>query len=106
MTELCTYFTAIIITLSQIEHIKRLYMVDKWRDHEHFLELIARKRGKLMKGGEPDINCIARSIIHDWQRGKLPFFVAPPRCVLFRFVSIMTGFFTYFAAMIIICFAS
>ena len=36
------------------------------------LEEIAMKRGKLIKGGEPDINTISRVIILDWQKGKLP----------------------------------
>jgi nuclear GTP-binding protein len=33
--------------------------------------------GKLMKGAEPDINTTAKMVLNDWQRGKLPFYVAP-----------------------------
>ncbi len=32
----------------------------------------------LAQGGEPEIDVVARTIINDWQRGKLPFFVPPP----------------------------
>ena len=39
---------------------------------------VSRKTGKLLKQGEPDINAVARMILNDWQRGKLPFFVPPP----------------------------
>lgn len=37
------------------------------------------RTGKLIKGGEPDLFNVAVHIINDWQRGKLPFFVAPPK---------------------------
>ncbi len=30
------------------------------------------------QGGEPEIDVCARTLINDWQRGKLPFFVPPP----------------------------
>lgn len=48
--------------------------------------------GKLIKGGEPDLNNVAIQVINDFQRvsilsfflsswwqGKLPYFIAPPR---------------------------
>jgi nuclear GTP-binding protein len=41
------------------------------------LEQLARKSGKLLKGAEPDTNTIAKMLLNDWQRGKLPFYVAP-----------------------------
>jgi len=47
--------------------------------HVRLLNMVAAKMGKLLKGGEPDIKHIAVIMINDWQRGKLPYFVAPPR---------------------------
>ncbi|MBR9677308.1 GTPase [Candidatus Woesearchaeota archaeon] len=35
------------------------------------LEEIAIKKGKLKKGGEPDVDALSRMIIRDWQQGKL-----------------------------------
>ena len=32
----------------------------------------------LMQGGEPDINAVAKMVLNDFQRGKLPYFVKPP----------------------------
>ncbi|WCJ23429.1 Nucleolar GTP-binding protein 2 [Euphorbia peplus] len=32
-----------------------------------------------VQGGEPDLTTVAKMVLHDWQRGKIPFFVAPPR---------------------------
>lgn len=59
-------------------YIKRQYSVDDWSDTIDFLGKVAAQNGKLLKGGEPDINSVSVSIINDWQRGKLPHFVAPP----------------------------
>jgi nuclear GTP-binding protein len=61
------------------EHIQKQYLLANWEDHTDFLEKLAKRNGKLRKGGEPDLNSVAVSVINDWQRGKLPYFVAPPR---------------------------
>ena len=39
----------------------------------------AKKYGKLVKGGEPDYKATAKIIILDWQKGKIPYFVEPPK---------------------------
>ena len=36
-----------------------------------FLEELARKRGKLLRGGLPDIKEAARIVLRDWQNGKI-----------------------------------
>lgn len=33
----------------------------------------------LFQGGEPDLMTAAKMVLHDWQRGRIPFFVPPPR---------------------------
>ena len=43
-----------------------------------FLEKLAIKGGRLHKGGEADVSTVARMVLHDWQRGKIPFFTPPP----------------------------
>lgn len=40
-------------------------------DKEELIEKIALKRGRLLKGGKPDIMTMARTIIRDWQKGKI-----------------------------------
>lgn len=42
-----------------------------------FLEKLANKAGRLLKKGEPDIGCVAKMVLNDWQRGKLPFYIVP-----------------------------
>lgn len=59
------------------EYVKKTYKVEKWTDATDFLEQLAKKSGKLFKGGEPDIGSVAKMVLNDWQRGKLPFYVAP-----------------------------
>lgn len=60
------------------EYIRRTYNMDKWTNSEDFLGQIAKRTGKLLKGGEPDLETCAKMVLNDWIRGKIPFFVAPP----------------------------
>lgn len=43
------------------------------------LFLISKARGKVGKGGVPDLEGSARVIIHDWNRGAIPFYSIPPK---------------------------
>lgn len=45
---------------------------------DDLLDMLARAKGRLLKGGEPDIEGAAKVILSDWVRGRIPFFVAPP----------------------------
>lgn len=60
------------------EYMLKTYKVDDWESAEQFLEKLATRMGKLLKGREPDIAAVARIVLNDWQRGKLPFYVPPP----------------------------
>lgn len=42
------------------------------------LSTIAKKMGKLLKGGEPDQESVAKIMLNDWIRGKIPYFAMPP----------------------------
>lgn len=61
------------------EHLFRQYGVSDWEDPLDFMTKLAKKLGKLLPNGEPCVNTVAKMMINDWQRGKLPYFVAPPR---------------------------
>ena len=50
------------------EYIQKQYGVAEWTDAEDFLSQLAKQSGKLLKGGEPDLNHVAVSVINDWQR--------------------------------------
>jgi nuclear GTP-binding protein len=60
------------------EYMVRTYGIQEWQDSEDFLTQIARKSGKLLKGGEPDLRTVATCVLNDWIRGKIPYFVPPP----------------------------
>jgi len=61
------------------QHIVRTYGISAWQDVEDFLTQLATSAGKLLKGGQPDLNTAAKMVLQDWQRGKLPFFTTPPQ---------------------------
>ena len=42
------------------------------------MDKLARMKGRLLKGAEPDREAIAKILLSDWVRGRIPFFVPPP----------------------------
>lgn len=67
------------------EYMARTYRLLKpwdWTSTSDFLERVARQSGKLLKGGEPDLNTVGKMILNDWQRGKIPYFSLPTGCEL------------------------
>jgi nuclear GTP-binding protein len=65
------------------EHIAAMYGLAKsgeesWSTPEELLEKISLKCGRLRKGGEPCLRSSAIMLINDYQRGRLPHYVAPP----------------------------
>ena len=62
----------------KLEYLRNLYKVSTWENAEDFLAQLAKKYGKLLKKGEPDLNTVAKMVLCDWQRGRLPYFVPPP----------------------------
>lgn len=56
----------------------RAYKVKSWENATDFLTQLAMHSGKLLRGGEPDLNTAARMVLYDWQRGKIPYFALPP----------------------------
>ncbi|XP_078059608.1 nucleolar GTP-binding protein 2 [Mustelus asterias] len=69
---------AAVLERAKSEYISKTYKIDCWSHPEDFLEKLAFRMGKLLKGGEPDIQTVAKMVLNDWQRGRIPFFVKPP----------------------------
>lgn len=55
-----------------------LYELPRFDTADQFLALVAKKRGKLLRGGEPDMNAAAKAVLQDWNSGAIPFFTVPP----------------------------
>ncbi|CAG8470129.1 6259_t:CDS:2 [Paraglomus brasilianum] len=57
--------------------VKR-YNIPPFRDANDFLIQVARQRGRLKRGGIPDIVSAARSVLQDWNTGQISFYTTPP----------------------------
>jgi nuclear GTP-binding protein len=67
-----------VLTKTRPQHIERTYQIKGYKDHIEFLELLARKGGRLLHGGEPDVDGVAKMVLNDFLRGKIPWFTPPP----------------------------
>jgi nuclear GTP-binding protein len=71
-----------------LERVKPLYLARTYGveipdggvfEADAILDALARKKGRLLKGGEPDREGVAKILLSDWVRGRIPFFVPPPQ---------------------------
>lgn len=79
--ELASQYIPAILRRVQAKHLQRTYEipVDEETDATTFLEQLARKSGRLIKGGEADLDGCAKIVLNDWIRGKIPWFTPPPK---------------------------
>lgn len=63
----------------QPRHLERTYGIKEPTDAIDFLSRLARKGGRLLRGGEPDLDGVAKMVINDFLRGKTPWFTPPPK---------------------------
>ena len=90
-----------VLARCQTRHLERTYDIKAWGASEasassdgvvaektekqrtneaiKFLETLARKGGRLLKGGEADLDGVAKMVLNDFLRGKIPWFAPPPR---------------------------
>lgn len=57
--------------------INKVYGIES-ASTEDFLEKYCRKYGKIGKGGVLNTSIASKVLLHDWIRGKIPFYVGPP----------------------------
>jgi len=67
-----------VLAKTKPQHIERTYGLKGYKTHIEFLEALARKAGRLLHGGEPDVDGVAKMVINDFLRGKIPWFTPPP----------------------------
>ncbi|KAF7896938.1 uncharacterized protein EAF01_009341 [Botrytis porri] len=68
-----------VLSKTKPQHIERTYALKGYKNHIEFLELLARKGGRLLHGGEPDVDGVAKMVLNDFLRGKIPWFTPPPK---------------------------
>lgn len=71
-------YIAAVLNKTKPQHIQRTYDIGKFETATEFLELLARKGGRLLKGGEADVDGAAKMVLNDFIRGKIPWFTPPP----------------------------
>ncbi|RUS22177.1 P-loop containing nucleoside triphosphate hydrolase protein [Endogone sp. FLAS-F59071] len=67
-----------IVSRCNKDQLMITYNVPMFSDSQEFLVHLARQRGKLKKGGVPDITLAARLILQDWNSGKIRYYTVPP----------------------------
>jgi ribosome biogenesis GTPase A len=67
-----------ILMRCEKRHIQATYGIKGWKTSVDFLSQLAKKQGKLLKGGNPDLPTVAKAMINDWQRGRIPYYAPPP----------------------------
>ncbi|KNE94392.1 hypothetical protein PSTG_12292 [Puccinia striiformis f. sp. tritici PST-78] len=76
----------VILKRCKIEHLMLLYNIpaftypgqsedEKLRE---FLIQVCRSRGRVKKGGIPDLQGCAKAILQDWNTGRIPYYTVPP----------------------------
>lgn len=71
------YITA-VLQKAKPHHIERTYDVKGFETSTEFLNLLARKGGRLLRGGEADVDGVAKMVLNDFLRGKIPWFTPCP----------------------------
>ena len=54
------------------------YQIPEYANAQEFLSHVARRRGKLLKGGIPDYMDAARIVLQDWNNGGISYYTLPP----------------------------
>lgn len=60
------------------KQIMKVYKLPAFKDCDDFLQQVALARGKLKKGGVPDMVAAARVVLQDWSDGTIPHYTLPP----------------------------
>ena len=71
-------YIAAVLKKTKPQHIQRTYDIGGYETATEFLNLLARKGGRLLKGGEADVDGAAKMVLNDFVRGKIPWFTPPP----------------------------
>ena len=72
-----------ILTVANHKSLAGIYKIDmgskkSYKNYEQFLSALAMKLKHLRNGGVPDLYRAAQRMVHDWNHGKIPFYVSPP----------------------------
>ena len=80
LVDVMTPVEAILKRCDRIEIMKH-YCVPSYENVSDFVTLLAKRMGKLRKGGVPDCEAAAKAVLHDWNTGRINFYTQPPEHV-------------------------
>lgn len=68
------------IIMTKVDHaqLEKLYAVPPFETVTQLLVSIALVRGRLGKGGVPDLESSAVQVLRDWNTGKIAYYTTPP----------------------------
>jgi len=69
-----------VVARCTMQQLQEAYGLEgtKFEDAEQFLFLVAQKRGKLLRGGVPDVEGAAKIVLKDWNDGRIAYCSDPP----------------------------
>lgn len=67
----------ILVSRFPVSQLMVLYNIPEYSNASEFLLFVAKRQGKLRKGGLCDIEATARAVLKDWNSGKIPFYTVP-----------------------------
>ncbi|XP_030758665.1 guanine nucleotide-binding protein-like 3 homolog [Sitophilus oryzae] len=77
ITDFVTPANAILQRVSK-QQMMDMYDITEYNSPEEFYSLKATRTGKFKKGGVPDLAAAARSLLEDWNSGKISYYTVPP----------------------------
>eukprot|EP01060_Flectonema_neradi_P038644 TRINITY_DN8187_c0_g1_i1.p1 TRINITY_DN8187_c0_g1~~TRINITY_DN8187_c0_g1_i1.p1 ORF type:complete len:559 (+),score=145.13 TRINITY_DN8187_c0_g1_i1:52-1728(+) len=68
----------LIVERCGVEMLSTIYGIGRYNGFEQFMTLLAERKGKLLKGGKPNIDDVCRVVLKDWNDGRIHFYTTPP----------------------------
>ncbi|TXT05739.1 uncharacterized protein COLE_07059 [Cutaneotrichosporon oleaginosum] len=68
----------VVLERADPQLLMNLYNLPPWDDTKDFLIKLALTRGRLGRGGVPDLEAAAVQVLRDWNSGKIPYYTRPP----------------------------
>ena len=60
------------------DQLMQVYQIPAFGSPDEFLLHVAQRKGKLLKGGVPDLLSTAKVVLQEWNAGRIPYYALPP----------------------------
>jgi len=76
--ENCILPVQAILNRCSRERLSQIYKIPIFDSPTQFLQNVATRRGRIGRGGVPDIEAAAQLVLNDWNIGRIPYYTVPP----------------------------